>query len=876
MLRLRRKAGTLSGARVSALALGSAAALLAAMVSIAPPAQAAGGTPVIIDAYVADARYAPGTPVTVTAVVHEASGAGSWSGNVTYTMTHLGATVSAGTVATTVTANGTTNASWTLTPPSTDFTGYLVSISAGSSTAATAIDVSSGWTHFPRIGALTSYPAGTSTATADADVASLVRRYHLNSLQFYDWMWRHENPVKKNTDGSLPSTWTSWNGDVISPSTVQTYIGAAHNHNVAAMPYTMSYAALQDYEAVSGVSPSWGLNYASTGQPWAFMMKPNQPSTNLYIFNPANTSWQSYITGKYVDQVNTMGFDGVHLDQLGDWGAMTDTSGNPADIPAGLASLVSATRTALAGAGGKVLGINAVDGFGGDNVASGKKTDYLYSELWDTHETYAGIKTYLDTQRLESAGIPSVIAAYPNTKDDAGPTYEAESAALSAGLTVASDHPGYTGSGFVANFGRAGDSVTFTVNAPEARRYSVVLRYANGTAGDATRTVRVDGSPVGRVTLPTDGSWNTWHFDSDVVTPTLSAGSHTVSVSIDPGDAGYVNLDNVVLGTLDTTSVQLEDAAIAASGATHIEMSQGDSMLSAPYFPDHDKQMSNSLRAWMKDYYDFITAYENLLYGSDVHSVDSGSQFVSISGKTTSGDASANTIWTNVKKTSNQDVIHLVNLLGNNGTWRDAGKSTPPVQTNLAVKYYLGPDESASAVRVASPDTAHGVSTSLSFTTGTDASGRYLSFVVPSLTNWDMVYIDRTFNTPPGNRYEAEVAIRTGVTTGTDHPGYTGTGFVDNFATTDSGVSFTVNAATAGSYNLVLRYGNGGSSASRIVAVDGQQVAVPTFPGQGTWDSWVTLSVPVTLTSGLHSVVVWRGSSQTGAINLDNLTLGAP
>ena len=60
---------------------------------------------------------------------------------------------------------------------------------------------------------------------------------------------------------------------------------------------------------------------------------------------------------------------------------------------------------------------------------------------------------------------------------------------------------------------------------------------------------------------------------------------------------------------------------------------------------------------------------------------------------------------------------------------------------------------------------------------------------------------------------------------------------------------------------------------TRIVAVDGAQVAVPTFPAQGTWDSWVTLSVPVTLTAGLHTVVVWLGSGQTGAINLDNLVL---
>jgi dextranase len=853
------------------LILGCVAALGAALLQAAPDAVAA-GSPQLTDAYVDKARFTPGSAVTVSAVVHESTGSGSWSGNVGYTLSHLGTTVSTGSVPTTVAANGTNTVNWTVTPPSTDFTGYLVSITAGSSTAATAIDVSSNWTHFPRIGALTSYPSSTTTASAEADITNLERKYHINAVQFYDWMWRHENPVQKNPDGTLPSTWTAWNGDVISPAAVKTFIAAAHNHNVAAMPYTMSYAALQNYQTVSGVSPTWALDYASTGQPWAFEMKPNQPNTNLYIFNPANTSWQSYITAKYTDEVNTMGFDGVHLDQLGNWGAMTDTSGVPVDIPSGLASLVSATRTALAS--GKVLGLNAVDGFGGDNLATGKKTDYLYSELWDNHETYSAIKTYLDTQQAESGAIPSVIAAYPNTKDDAGPVYEAESASLSSGLTINSDHAGYTGTGFVANYGNAGDSVTFTISAPEARRYSLVFRYGNGAAGDATRTVSVDGASIGKVTMPTDGNWNNWHYDADIVTPSLSAGSHTVTIAVGTGDTGFVNLDNLVLGTLSDTSVKLEDATIAASGASHIELSQGDSMLSAPYFPDHNKQMSNALRAWTKDYYDFITGYENLLYGPDVHSVDSGTQFVQITGVPTNGDGSGGAVWTNIKKTSTDDVINLINLIGNNGTWRDAGKATPPTQTNMPVKYYLGPDENPTAVRVASPDSAHGASSSLSFTTGTDSTGRYISFTVPSLVNWDLVYIDRTFTTPTANQYEAEIAVKTGVTTNTNHAGYTGTGFVDNFATTNSGVSFTVNA-TAGAHHLILRYGNGGSDATRIVAVDGVQVSVPTFPAQGTWDSWVTLSIPVTLTAGLHSVVVWRGSSQTGAINLDNLTLGS-
>ena len=863
--------------RPRSLLLGLALALIAGMVSAAPPAFASGGTVALTDAYVDQARYNPGATATVSAVLQETSGAGSWSGNVAYTVTHLGGTVTSGTVAASVAASGTSTVTFTVTPPSTDFTGYLVQLTAGSSTAATAIDVSSDWTHFPRLGYLTSYPSGTTTATADAQVASLVEHYHINALQFYDWMWRHENPVEHNTDGSLPSTWTAWNGDVISTDAVKTYIAAAHNYTVAAMPYSMSYAGLQNYQSVSGVSPTWALDYASTGQPWYFTMKPGDSSTNLYMFNPANTSWQSYITAKYVDQVTSMGFDGVHLDQLGNWGAMTDTSGNSVDLQAGLASLVAAAKSALSSTSGKVVGFNAVDGFGGADVASGKQTNYLYSELWDNHETYEAVKTYLDTQEQESGGIPSEIAAYVNSKDDSGPSYEAENGTFGGGVSVATDHAGYTGTGFVATFGQVGDSVTFTVTAPEARQYSLVFRYANGTGANATRTVSVDGSSIGKVTFPydTSNSWDNWYTNADIVTPTLSAGTHTVTISLGSSDSGYINLDNLVLGTFDSTSVELADSAFAASGATHIEMGQGDQMLAAPYFPDHSKQMTNALHSWMKDYYDFITAYENLLYGPDVHSVDSGSQFVQISGVATSGDASANTVWTNVKKTSGDDVLQLVNLLGNDNTWRDAGKTTPPTQTNMAVKYYIGPNENPTAVHVASPDTAHGVSTSLSYTVGTDTNGRYISFTVPTLNNWDMVYIDRTFTTPTSNQYEAENAVLTNVGTNTDHAGYTGTGFVDNFYQANSGVSFTVNAATAGTYNLVFRYGNGGTDASRIVAVDGNQVATPSFPTLGTWDAWSTVSVPVTLTAGLHTVVIWDDTGSRNAINLDNLTLGS-
>lgn len=56
--------------------------------------------------------------------------------------------------------------------------------------------------------------------------------------------------------------------------------------------------------------------------------------------------------------------------------------------------------------------------------------------------------------------------------------------------------------------------------------------------------------------------------------------------------------------------------------------------------------------------------------------------------------------------------------------------------------------------------------------------------------------MDRTFSDPTNSIYEAESAIKTNVSTNTNHSGYTGSGFVDQFASSNDGVSFVVRADT--------------------------------------------------------------------------------
>ena len=128
---------------------------------------------------------------------------------------------------------------------------------------------------------------------------------------------------------------------------------------------------------------------------------------------------------------------------------------------------------------------------------------------------------------------------------------EAEDLSLN-GVSVATDHNGYTGRGFAAGFQNTGNSLSFQVNVATAATYELQARYANSLGGDGqnttrTLTVSVDGGAGHTITMPTTGDWNTWAIVS--TTLDLPAGTHTVTVARTPTDSGNVNIDSLALVT---------------------------------------------------------------------------------------------------------------------------------------------------------------------------------------------------------------------------------------------------------------------------------------------------------------------------------------
>lgn len=123
--------------------------------------------------------------------------------------------------------------------------------------------------------------------------------------------------------------------------------------------------------------------------------------------------------------------------------------------------------------------------------------------------------------------------------------YQAENATIGAGH-VATDHSGYTGSGFVDTDMTASAYVEWTVSVPSAGDYLLAFRYANGSAGDRPADVRINGALVqSALSFPAGGSWATWKTVS--VTKPLKSGNNIIRLSARVGD-GTANLDSLTVG----------------------------------------------------------------------------------------------------------------------------------------------------------------------------------------------------------------------------------------------------------------------------------------------------------------------------------------
>ncbi len=182
------------------------------------------------------------------------------------------------------------------------------------------------------------------------------------------------------------------------------------------------------------------------------------------------------------------------------------------------------------------------------------------------------VKAYLLLLLASMILLGTIPAQFTYASTAMPPTvYQAESASLSGTAKIATDHTGYTGSGFVAGYDNSSTAqTTFTVNVAASGNYNIDLRYGagkvSGWPNDRTVGLVVNGVSQGNVTLPGTGDWETW--SDDVRTVSLNAGTNTITYTdLTSGDnSDSINLDKLSVG--DSTTIPVNATAYQAEDAT--------------------------------------------------------------------------------------------------------------------------------------------------------------------------------------------------------------------------------------------------------------------------------------------------------------------
>jgi dextranase len=302
--------------------------------------------------------------------------------------------------------------SWTWTPPSQDYQGYMAEIfikhADGSEeiVGTVGIDVSSDWVKFPRYGFLSEF--GQLNDDDMAGIINNLNKYHINGIQFYDWMYRQHQPLA-GTPGNPMAMWNDIMNRSNYKSTVDGYIAKAHQKNMKAMFYNLAFGVLDDYDPAQ-ITPQMFI-YKDANHNVKDMHELGPPFiSNIYLTDPANSSWTAYLAQKNDDVYQVFDFDGYHIDQLGDRGNVYKYDGSSANLDNAYPTFISAMKAAHPD---KKLVFNAVNQYGQQQMAGGP-LDFLYTEVWGPNEGFKDLTTILENNHNYGGGKNTVLAAYVN------------------------------------------------------------------------------------------------------------------------------------------------------------------------------------------------------------------------------------------------------------------------------------------------------------------------------------------------------------------------------------------------------------------------------------------------------------------------------
>lgn len=519
---------------------------------------------------------------------------------------------------------------WTWNPPTDDFKGYMVDLYYMDNDkevviGTIAVDVSSDWKRFPRYGFVATFDDSKHyhMDVIDREMAYL-NRCHINGVQFQDWHNKHHWPWG-GKDGVAYDKYNDIANRDVYLDVLKKYIDVQHSYGMKSIFYNLCFGALND-AAADGVREDWYVFKDKHHGEKDYHGLPSNWKSNIYVLDPGNSEWLNYIGDRNEEVYSHLGFDGFQIDQLGYRGDRYDYNGNWVNLPDEYAKFINAMKERHPG---KSLIMNAVSGYGAQEILGTRKLDFCYNEVWGNGNGYGG------------ASEDAFANLYEIIKNN----------------DRFSDHTLRTVFAAYMNYDKAGNSNNY----PESER------------------------------------------------------------------------------VMNTPGVLLADAVMFALGGSHLEL--GDHMLSREYFPAIPLAMTDELKTAMIRYYDFMTAYQNLL-----RETSSKSAYSAIAGTTATGveicawPPQLDHVVTFAKNVGTTKVVSFLNFKGvnDNLSWRDVDgtRPKPTALYNLPVSVEM--PQKVSKVWIASPDNHGGAPQELDFKQEDDK----VTFTLPSLEYWTMAVFE--------------------------------------------------------------------------------------------------------------------------------------
>ncbi|MCE5187616.1 MAG: glycoside hydrolase family 66 protein [Eubacteriales bacterium] len=269
---------------------------------------------------------------------------------------------------------------------------YGVRLETETGALETAFDVAPSAKSVVRYGFLSDF------SPEDGDTADLnwLCRLHVNTVQFYDWMYRHDRLLPPEDEYSDPI------GRSSSLPVIRQKIEACRARGMRAFAYGAVYAATAE---TVRAHPDWAA-YTLDGEPLIFA-----DWLNYMNISPAS-GWSEYIIREFRTVVETLGFSGIHLDTYGFPKRIYGKNGECVSFEDVFLPLINAAQEAVYAANpdnGVIF--NAVNDWPTERVAGGGQ-DAQYIEVWPPHDTYRDLYLLIQKAKQLAPEKSVILAAY--------------------------------------------------------------------------------------------------------------------------------------------------------------------------------------------------------------------------------------------------------------------------------------------------------------------------------------------------------------------------------------------------------------------------------------------------------------------------------